>query len=858
MERRNESWHHLKIEKVAKKLRTNFQTGLSLAEVVRRKRKFGENKLPEEKQPSKLQLFLRQCQSPLIYLLIAAGFISFLLGEITDSLAIFLAVFINALFGFLEENKVAKTLSSLKKILKVKAVVIRDGYEKEIFQKEIVPGDILVLNPGDQIPADARLIKAENLEVSEAVLTGEWLPAKKKTGVLPSKTPLAERDNMVYMGTTVEAGFGKAVVTAIGENTEMGKIARLVKETKEEETPLQKKVHHFSKTISLVISLVCLFIFLDGLLSGRNWLTVFTTSVAIAVGGIPEALPVVIVIVLAIGMERILRKKGLIRRLSSVETLGSTSIICTDKTRTLTEGKMKLVAIKASDEKLALEIAVLTARTFIENPDDDISHWRLCGSPTDRALVWGAAQRGVVKPLLEKKIKVHQFPFEPSSKFLVSWVKKKEGEFLYCCGAPERILPLCQNKEEFLPLLDQLTEKGLRVVGMAYKKCKNKTCQKIKIGEINDLIFVGFAGLKDSLRKGVKRAFEICSQAGIRPIIVTGDHQKTAQAVAEELGLTIKPDNIITGMELDEWSDQQLENKIEKIKVFARSEPRHKIRIIKAWQEKGEVVAMTGDGVNDAPALKKADIGIAVGSGTEAAKAAADLILLNDSFSIIVKAVEEGRVILDNIRKAIAYILSDSFCSVILVGFSILFRWPLPILPAQILWNNIVEDTLPDIAYAFEPQEEGVMKRKPQPRHLHLLTKEMKILIFCTGLIDEFFKLFLFWFLWHFLKLDLAYVRTMIFGSLCLDTAFVIYCYRSLRKNIWQLHPFSNPWLVVSSLVVFLTFSLAVYFPPLQTLLHTVPLGWRSWLVLTGIGIFTMLLIEATKWYFIARHETEE
>jgi len=848
-------WHSLSFKEAAKLLKTDIRSGLSEEEVKNRRKKFGMNRLPEEKTFSALRLFLEQFKSPLIYILLIAGVITLFLKEYTDSIVIFLAVFINAVFGFFEENKAFKTLRALKKILKVKAVVLREGNKKVVFQEEIVPGDIIILNAGDKVPADGRLIETKRLKVNESILTGEWIPTSKTNKILPENTPLADRDNMVYMGTIVEDGQGKAVVTETGKNTEIGKIASLVKETREEKTPLQKRLARFSKVIGMMIGVICFFLFFGGMIRGTDPLVMFEAAVAIAVGGIPEALPVVMTVILVIGMERILKNKGLVRRLSSVETLGSATVICTDKTKTLTEGKMEIGEIKAVNKKLALEIAVLTADAFIENPHLPVDKWVVRGSPTDRAIIIGAGELGVLKPELEKKIKIiSHLPFDPSSKFLATLLEKDGALFLYVCGAPERLLELSKNKKPFLKTLDRLTEAGLRVIGTAYKKI-NKKGKKIE-EEIKNLNFVGFIALKDPLRKGVKEAIKICENAGVKPIIITGDHKKTAKAVAQELGMEIEDENIIEGKDLDGMTDEELMKKVKEIKIYARAEPRHKIRIVNAWQSNGEVVAMVGDGVNDAPALKKADIGVAVGSGSEVAKETSDLILLNDSFSIIVKAIEQGRVILDNLRKSIAYILADSFTSTLLIGLSIIFGWPLPILPAQILWNNFVEDTLPDIAYAFEPKERGVMKRKVKHSKT-LLTKEMKVLIFGTGLVDEILTFFLFWFLWGYLGMDLKYVRTMVFGAICIDTAFVIYCYKSLRKNIWRMDIFSNKILILSSLVVFIVFALAVYAPPLQILLKTVPLSILDWSILILIGVVSMALIEIPKWYFISKKEIE-
>ena len=857
------SRHHISWRETVKEFNSDSEKGLTEKEAKIRQKKFGENKFPEAKQFSKFRILLEQFKSPLIYILIIAGIVTLTLGKFTDSIVIFLAVAVNAAFGYIEENKVSETVKKLKKILKVEAIVLRDGEKKKILREKIVPGDIVFLNSGDKVPADGRLIDAENLKISEATLTGEWIPAEKVNTILPKKTSLADRDNMIYMGTIVEAGQGKAIVTKIGMNTEMGRIARMLKETEEEKTPIQKKLFELSKTISIVIGVICFFIFLVGIIRGQNWMDMFETSIAVAVGGIPEALPIVMTVILAVGMERILKKKGLVRRLASVETLGSASVICIDKTRTLTKGKMELGEIFAKDEKFALKVGIMAAQSFIENPRDDFRKWKIDGSSTDNALILGAAERGILKPSLDRKnIPIFKFPFNSDRKYVTGLNRIGEELELSFCGAPEKLIELSKkfeiDKQNIKDKINKITKRGIRVVGVAYKKVKKLETEKEKVEkEFHNLTFVGLIALKDPLRKGVKEAFKMCEEAHMRPIIITGDHQNTAVAVANELGMEIKRGEVILGNNLDKISDKELKSKIEKIKIYARAEPGHKMRIVEAWQKKGEVVAMTGDGVNDAPALKKADIGLAIGSGTEVAKEASDLVILNDSFEVIVKAIREGRVILDNIRKSISYVLADSFTSLFLVGSSFVLGWPLPILPVQILWNNLVEDTLPDIAYAFEPEEEGVMKRKPTPLKSPLLNKEMKVLIFGTGLIDQFLILILFWILWGYLGLNLDYCRTMVFGAMCLDTCFVVYCYKNLRKNIWQINPFSNKFLLLSSALVFLFFVLTVYLPSLQTLLKTVPLGLGDWLILVFIGIISMFLIEITKWWFISRKMTE-
>lgn len=879
-------WHNISAQQAIENLASDPVNGLNDKEAKERMERFGENKLPEKETQTAISIFFAQFKSPFIYILIAVGIIVLILEDypqsILESCFIFIAIIINAVFGFWEENKASKTFQTLRELLKTKAIVIRNGSKKEILQEQIVPGDIVILSSGNKVPADGRLIESENLEISEASLTGEWLPVLKKTQALSGSIALADRDNMVFAGCLVNQGQGKAVITSVGQETETGKIAVLVKKTKESKTPLQKKLIRFSKTIGTLIVVAVLLIFFLGVIKGQNIIEMFETAAAIAVGGIPESLPIVMTLVLAIGMEKLSRKKGLVRKLASVETFGSVSVICTDKTRTLTKGDMeadKIITLnkdfkiktKTKDPlySLSLEISTLCNEAFVENPEDEPLEWKIRGRSTDRALLLAGRTAGILKPALDKKFPViRRFSFDPSLKYEALMLKKDKSFLMYFSGAPEKILEISTNvkltkgqkkinqatRDELFKKLDKITKTGKRVIAIGYKQVKEKDIKR-KTQNLEDyskdITFVGFISLRDPLREGVKDAFKTAQQAGLKPIIITGDHKQTAMFVAREIGIKIKNENVLEGYQLDEMSDKELNSRVEKIKVYVRAEPRHKMRVVQAWQDKGEVVAMTGDGVNDAPALRKADIGLALGSGTDVAKQTADLVLLNNSFDVIVKAIEQGRATLDNIRKAISYILADSFASVILVAGSIVLGWPIPILWTQILWNNVIEDTLPSIAYAFEPNEKDIMKRGPNSIKSPLLTKEMKVLIFATGLIDEFLIFFMFWLIWGKLGLGLDYARTMVFGALCLDTAFVVYCYKNLKKNIWQINVFDNKFLLFSSLMVFIGFALAIYIPAMQAVLHTVPLGIGSWAILVGLAIVSMFLIEATKYYFI-------
>jgi len=865
-------WHNLSLEKVVKKLNSDIEQGLSLNDVEKRQKEFGKNLLPREKPLAKTKIILNQFKSPLIYILLLAGIVVLFFKEFTDAIVIFAAVFLNTIVGFWQENKANKALLKLKRIIKIKAKVVREGNIKLVDSSEIVPGDIFVLSPGDKVPADGRIIESRGLKINEMALTGEWISAEKKEKILPENTPLADRDNMVYMGTIVEDGKGKAIATHTGLATEIGKVVKIMKETKEEKTPLQRKVSRLARVIGIIIGIICLVILIEGVMTGNDFLEIFITAVAVAVAAIPEGLPVALTVILALGMQRILKKKGLVRKLLAAETLGSTSIICTDKTLTLTEGKMRVSEIfegrelldgKKEDHSLSLKIASLANEAFVENPEESIEKWIVRGRPTDRALLLAGIETGFNRKEFEKRMKkIGEIPFNSLNKYLaIGFETEKKEKIFYFSGAPEKLLKISgflkvgknqisldkRKKEKIRKKMEEMTGKGLRVIGVAYKKTK-KLDNFLKKPE--NLIFVGLIGLKDPIRKEAKEAIKICREAGMRPIIVTGDHKLTALAVARELGFRVKEKNIMTGGELEELSDKELKEKIREIQIFARVEPKHKMRIINAWQERGEVVAMTGDGINDAPAIKKADIGIALGSGTEVAKEVSDLVLLTDNFNVIVAAVEEGRAIIDNIRKVITYLLSDSFTETILIGVGLLLGYPLPISAVQILWVNFIEDGLPSISLAFEPDEKDLMKRRPEPRNLSLLTKEMKVIILGIGIITDLILLAIFFWLWK-RNHDIAYVRTMIFAALSIDSIFYVFSCRSLRKNIWHINLFSNKLLVFSWVFGIIMLIAALYFPPLQTLLKTVPLEIWDWLILGGLGLTEFFLIESVKYLFI-------
>ncbi len=872
-------WHSFSIKKTFQELKSSPQ-GLTQQKAEQRLEKVGFNRLPQEEQFSKIKTFFEQFKSPLVYILLIAGIIAFVLDEYTDSAVIFGAVLLNTIVGYFQENKASQALGKLKKALHFKAVVFRDGQEKEVFQKSIVPGDIVLLRTGNKAPADARIVESHDLKINESALTGEWLAADKKTAVLSEKISLADRDNMVYMGTIIESGWGRAVVVGTGLKTELGRIAGMIKATKEKKTPYQRKLSHFSKIIGLVITVISLGIFVEGMLVGGRFVEMFTTSIAVAVAAIPEGLPVAMTVILALGMQRILKRKGLVRRLASAETLGSTSIILTDKTGTLTEAKMEVASVLTGESLLqndqpresdlfALKIGLLCNESFIENLDDPIKKWKVRGRPTEKPLFLAGIRAGFSRKKLEAEQPVlDRLFFDPVYKYGASLHKfNARDNILYLVGSPEKILNISsylsiKNKDKKLLLadfkkiknrIDGLTREGLRVVAVAYKKTKDEKIDAKKEEASREMVFVGLFSLHDPIRKGTKKVMQLCRQAGLKPIIATGDHKLTARKVAEKLGFKIKPANILEGKDLAKLSDQEFEQRFKQIQIYARVEPAQKLRIVQAWQKNGEVVAMTGDGINDAPALKQADIGVALGSGTDVAKEVADLVLLTDNFSVIEAAIEEGRAIIDNVRKVVTYLLSDSFTEVILIGVSLLFGWPLPVLAGQILWVNLIEDGPIGITLAFEKKEDDIMKRKPRDYAFSLLNKEMKTLIFIIGLFTDILLLGLFFWLLKFSGYQIVHIRSVIFTALTIDSLFYIFSCKSLRRNIWQINLFSNKFLIYAWFFGVIMLLGALYLPFLQTLLKTVPLNSFDWILVLGLGVFNIALIEVTKYYFITR-----
>ena len=878
------NWHSLPEKEVFKLLKTDPDTGLSGSEAKRRREKYGRNELPRPKPLSELRILADQFKNPLILILVSASAVTVILKDASDTIILLTTVAVNTAFGYFQELKTSRIIEALKNIVKTRALVKRNGEEKEIAQENVVPGDVIILKAGLKVPADGRLFSVNNLRVNESALTGEWLPETKNTAVLPAKTPLAERSGLVHMGTIIESGEGAAIAVETGKNTEIGKIALATKEIKTEKTPYQKKLERFSRVIGGLVGAASLSIFSAGLLSGTDPKEIFLISVAVAVAAVPEGLPMAMTVVLAVGSQAILKKKGLIRRLASVETLGSASVILMDKTGTLTEARMKVAEIFAGNNlfadkgespegplrpaaKSALKSAVMASEAFIENFRLPVEKWIIRGRPMEKSIV----EAGIKAGLIRQEIETDE-PALGGIVFGAEWrysavlhVTSAGSRVAYSMGAPEAILERSarlnddeikisdNDREALLKKTTALAAKGMHVIAVGRKKISD---DKISDKDLFDMVFIGIIAFTDRIRPEVGKALESARRAGIRPIIVTGDNPETARTIANSLGFEAAPDEVVDGSKLETLSDEELTEKIERIKIFARVAPSQKLRIVSAWQRKNQVVAMIGDGVNDAPAIKKADIGVALGSGTDAAKEAADFVLLDDSFAIIETAIEEGRRVIDNIRKVITYILSDSLAEILIVGFSIAAGLPLPITAAQILWINLIEDGLPNIALAFEPKEKDIMLRQPARREEPLINKEMKVIIFAVGILTDIFLVGIFFALVKY-GYELDFIRTAVFALLAVDSLLYVFSCKNLRKNIWRTNLFSNKFLAVSIAIGAATLLSAIYFSPVAVILGNVPLPLSFWPVIIGLGIINLALIEAVKYYFIKYKLTE-
>jgi Ca2+-transporting ATPase len=882
-----QAFYQLQVDEVLKALRTSLK-GLSAEEAQRRLKEYGPNELVREKKKSSLALFLSQFTNFLVVIIIIAGLISAYLGDYVESIAILAIVLMAGVLGFVQEYRAEKALEALKALSAPTARVIRDGKEVVVQARDIVPGDTVSLYAGDKVPADGRLIEAINLRVDEAILTGESVPVEKKTEPIPQENvPISERYNLVFSGTVVVNGRGLMVVTATGMNTEFGKIAHMLGEVKERKTPLQANLDRTSKLIGTFALILCALISGVGIARGYDVLEMFVWGVALAVAIIPEALPAVVTISLALGIRRMVKRQALIRKLHAVETLGCVTYICSDKTGTLTKNEMtvqkvwvirNLIEVSGvgydpkgdfkldgkpfpKDEahlQMLIKAAVLCNDSELFYSEED-KRWKIKGDPTEGALVVLAKKAGLDKKELESlHPRIDEIPFDSERKMMTTVHSLDDEKLLICSkGAPEVILNKCAHilydgriqeltqaeRLEVLEAAQSMAKSALRVIGVAY--CIVAKSSYSASSAESELIFLGLLGLIDPPRDEAKPAIQTCKTAGIKPVMITGDHKITAEAVARELGI-LTHGEVISGAELEAMSDEELEKRVERIEVYARVNPESKLRIVKALQKRGHVVAMTGDGVNDAPALKQADIGVAMGiTGTEVAKEASDMVLLDDNFATIVAAVEEGRTIYANIRKYLVYLLTGNTGTVVGLTSALVAGLPVPLSAVQILFINLLMDGAPAVALSVEPPEPEVMKKPPRDPKESIFNRYALTFIPLMGLWIGLCALFLF--IYQLKTANLAKAMTVFFaGIICMRLANALNC-RSEEASLFKLGLFTNKWLILA-LISSLTFMLlAMYVPFLSKVFNTVPLSFTDWLMACASALSVIILDEIHK-----------
>lgn len=805
-------------------------TGLTVAEVRQRRQQYGPNLLPTAQSPAAWLIFLAQFKSPLVYIILIAAAISLAVGEVGDFTIIMAVVVIDAILGFVEEYQAQRTFTALRGLLKPTTTVLRDGARQEIDVRELVPGDLVLLSAGERIPGDGELLEGIKITVDEAILTGESEPVKKSS---------ATNENALFAGTTLVTGRGLLRVTQTGTHTELGKIAVSLQE-EPEETPLQVRLRAFSRTLTRLVVIVAAAILLTGLLTGRPFLEMLRFSIVLAIAAVPEGLLIAVTVILVLGMRKILKRNGLVKKLLAVETLGSVTVICTDKTGTLTEGRMRVTQSDLVDQVRAFEAMVLC---------NDLE------GPVDVAL-WEYAQAQLsdesVQALSESAERLAVELFSSETKYMITSNRLNGQSFDYLKGAPEIVLTMCQitpaERSKILTQVEQWAGEGLRLLGLAYRPMG-------KLDERGGYRWIGLVAMADPIREGVREAVQVAQHAGIQVKMITGDYRRTAERIAHHIGLLKGDDQILEGQELTTLTDRQLQERVAKVAVFSRIRPQDKLRIIHALEAKGAITAMIGDGVNDAPALQHAHIGVVVGSATDVAKETADLILLDNNFRTVVAAVEEGRVIFENIRKVVAYTLSNSFAEVLAIFGAMLLGWPAPLLVAQILWIHLICDGPADIMLGFEPKEPGIMAEPPKSLKEPILTRLGLALIATISFSSAVAALLLFG--RYFVTVgDPVAGRSFAFASFAVNSMIYIFAYRSLRRPLWRTgSPLQNKPLVFSVLGGLLLAVGVFFVPALRTLLDITPLTVGQWSVVFGIAVAQLIVVEIGKWISKTRGE---
>ncbi|MCX7736271.1 MAG: HAD-IC family P-type ATPase [Candidatus Kapabacteria bacterium] len=897
------SWHTFDLSEIYKKFDVNPEIGLNEEKVNKNRKEFGENIILSKKPKPDWVLFLEQFNNPIIYILIVAAIINALVSDLKDTIVIAAVIILNTVIGFIQERRASDALKVLSKMAAPVARVIRNGVQSSIPTEEVVCGDIIILESGMRVPADARLIESNNLTVDESMLTGESFPVEKKPDAKISESaPIGDRFNYIYSGTIIVKGRATAVVTSVGNHTEFGKISEKVAEAEDSVSPLQHQIEKFSKGLSIAILGAVLLIFVIGLVRDNSLITMFLTSVGLAVSAIPEGLPVAVTITLSIGISQMAKHKAIVKKLSAVETLGSTNFICTDKTGTLTKNQMIVTKLFTSgddyyvsgsgyniygvifnsltgeeikyDYNKAIELIVYNSYLCSESKLIQVENeeWKFIGDPTEVALMIMSKKAGLED--LQASVNV-DIPFESENQLMAVRANFNGKNYIFAKGAPEKIIARCQfeiKKDGTIEELDvELINKkiaefsawGLRVIALAYNE--NHQNEILDLDTLNGLIFLGFAGIEDSVRPEAVEAVNQCHNAGIKVVMITGDHIKTAQTVAKSVGIGEKKDSPVgvTGIELDKMSDSELFKRVPEIDVYARVAPHHKFRIVKQLQAHKNIVAMTGDGVNDAPALKQADIGVAMGSGTDVAREAADMVLMDDNFATIVQAVRRGRIILHNLQHILLYILSTSFGGLLTIAVSVTIGLPLPLLPAQLLWVNLVTDGTSTFPLAFEKEHGDVMAFPPRKKDRPLITKRMIFRIFASGVIMMIGTLLVFAYsvpdIFNMTPDEHLRAKTMAFCMLAFFQIWNVQNSRSVDRSLFFNLPFTKghtldrispaknlPLLGVMILAILLQVS-AVTLPFMNVVLNTVPLSLEDWILVLGSSFSIIIFVEISK-----------
>ena len=862
-------WFSKTSNEIIQQLNTDLNEGLSSEEAAKRLNEFGANKLKSKPKKTILQLFFAQINDILIYILLGAAVLSAIMKDYNEAIIILIVVLINAVVGVVQESKAEKALEALKKLSTPKAVVKRDGELKEIPSEEVVPGDIIILDAGRYVPADLRLIETANLKIEESALTGESVPSEKDgSKAFPDEeVPLGDQINMAFSSTLATYGRGIGIAVETGMNTQIGKIAKMLDDTENEMTPLQKKLAELGKYLGIGAIAICVIMFIVGIIQGQDIFDMLLTAISLAVAAIPEGLAAIVAIVLAMGVQRMIKENAIVRKLPAVETLGAVNVVCSDKTGTLTQNKMTVTKfysnsnLKSIDD---LDINDPSEKMLLENlvlcNDATYSEASQTGDPTEIALLVAGAKYDLIKESLQSNhARCNEAPFDSDRKLMSTVNYYGDNSYrVYTKGAIDNILKICKGayingeivpmteelEEEIMKASNSMSDEALRVLGAAYKEISSYS------GTVDDfekdLIFVGLVGMIDPPRLEVKDSIGVCKHAGIKTIMITGDHKKTAFAIAKELNIAENESQTISGAELDKLSDDELSTKIDDLRVFARVSPEHKVKIVKAFKSKGNIVSMTGDGVNDAPSLKTADIGVAMGiTGTDVAKGAADMVLTDDNFSTIVSAIEEGRNIFNNIKKSIIFLLSCNLGEIFALFIAILLGWDAPLRPIHILWVNLITDTLPALSLGVDPGDKNVMYNKPRDpkeslfKHDGIFMVDNGIFIGALTLIAYQIGLQKYG--------SVVHAQTMAFVVLSVSQLFHALNLRHPKKSIFQVGLFTNKYLIFSIIIGVFLQDIIITVPFLRTVFDVFDLTMNDWMIVSLFAISPLVLNEIAK-----------